>query len=122
VGRAIVWSIAIRVAVFRFEDLKTRSLESFTAAARFAGLPSDESVIRRALGFSSFEELRRQERAHGFAERGRHARAFFREGRAGGWRASLTGAQVDRIIGGHQRVMRRFGYLDAHGLPASDPA
>jgi hypothetical protein len=113
---------AIRVAVFRFEDLKARTVESFTAAARFAGLPSDEPVIRKALGFSSFEELRRQERAHGFAERGRHARAFFREGRAGGWRATLTDAQVDRITAVHESVMRRFGYLDANGDPTPDAA
>lgn len=113
---------AIRVAVFRFEDLKARTLESFTRAARFADLPSDQAIVTKALGFSSFEELRRQERTHGFVERGRHARAFFREGRAGGWRAVLDPAQVNRITRDHQDVMRRFGYLDAAGDPIVGPA
>ena len=37
--------------------------------------------------------------------------AFFREGKAGNWRQTLTALQVARIVGDHGAVMRRFGYL-----------
>ena len=38
-------------------------------------------------------------------------------GRAGGWRESLTGTHVARLIEDHGPVMQRFGYLDSEGRP-----
>ena len=40
---------------------------------------------------------------------------FFRKGKIGSWRESLTPGQVERIILDHGEVMRRFGYLAAEG-------
>ena len=51
---------------------------------------------------------------HGCVERTEHTR-FFREGRAGAWRAALSEQQVTRIVSDHREEMERFGYVpDGH--------
>ena len=64
-----------------------------------------------ALLRSSFISLQSQERSGGFRERILSDRAFFREGKAGAWRNTLSESQVKRIVGRHGAVMQRFGYL-----------
>jgi hypothetical protein len=44
-------------------------------------------------------------------------RAFFREGRVGAWRESLSAAQVARVIEAHRPLMCHFGYLDEANQP-----
>jgi hypothetical protein len=107
----------LRLLVLRYEDLQARPIESFTAAAAFAGLTLDPERIARAVAFSSFEELQRQEQEHGFAEQIAPGRSFFRKGKVGAWREVLTSAQAARIIGDHRDVMTRFGYLSEAGEP-----
>jgi hypothetical protein len=80
---------------------------------RFCGLPWDAERVRKAVAFSDFSELQRQEQAKGFAERPAAAAGlFFRRGRAGGWRDELPPALVERLVNTHAETMRRFGYLD----------
>jgi len=51
----------------RYEDMRQQPLETFTQAARFAGLPDDPARVRKAVEFSNFKkELQRQEQDHGF--------------------------------------------------------
>jgi hypothetical protein len=107
----------LRVVVLRYEDLLARPVESFAAAAAFVGMTDDRARIRRALEFSSFEELRRQERAQGFGEVMTRGSAFFRKGKAGAWREELSASQVARIIRDHREVMQRFGYITEEGEP-----
>ena len=106
------------VHVTRYEDLKRDPQAAVAAIAGFAGLEHDTADLERAIRFSAFEELRRQEDAAGFKERSRKAERFFRRGESGAWRDELTPAQIGRIVDRHGAVMRRFGYLDAHGAPA----
>lgn len=105
----------LSVLVVRYEDMKQRPLETFSAAARFAELPHGAEQIQRALEFSAFEEMQRQELAQGFVEKQPEAKSFFRMGQAGGWRGVLTPSQVERIVRDQGDVMRRFGYLNANG-------
>lgn len=107
----------LRLIVLRYEDMLGQPTETFTAAARFLGLPADPSRITRAIHFSRFDEVVRQETEYGFDERTRHDARFFRQGRSGAWRDQLTSAQVERIIADHAPMMRRFGYLDVDGEP-----
>jgi hypothetical protein len=107
----------LRVHVVRYEDLLEEPLAHFAAAARFLGLGFDDASLRAAIEASRFEELARQESSSGFRERPRRAQRFFRCGRAGAWREVLNADQVQRIVGMHGPTMRRFGYLDATGLP-----
>jgi hypothetical protein len=107
----------MRVHVVRYEDLKLDPEATFGTAVSFAGLPDDAERVRRAVQFSSFDELRQQEEKNGFREKISGAKAFFRKGEIGSWREALTPAQAQRVIADHGAVMRRFGYLDDQGQP-----
>jgi aryl sulfotransferase len=117
--RLLTWSEHVRswvdasempVHVMRYEDMRRRPLETFSACAEFLGLPHDPERIGCALENSSFEDLREEETRGGFKE-APSARPFFREGRVGSWRGRLTPRQANRIVRDHRDVMRRFGYL-----------
>lgn len=99
------------VEVVRYEDMHLDAENTFTRVARFMGLNDDAVAIRRAIEFSSFEVLQSQEREHGFAERNPRSESFFRQGRTGTWRETLTEDQAAAIINDHRDVMERFGYL-----------
>lgn len=103
--------------VLRYEDMQADPLDAFGAAARFLGLPDDPERLAKAIGFSAFDVVARQEQEHGFRERPARAPRFFRQGRSGGWRTQLTPTQVDRITADQGAVMARFGYLDSAGTP-----
>jgi aryl sulfotransferase len=104
----------VRVHVVRYEDLHARTQDTARQVIHAAGLGLDEVQLERAVRFSSFEELRAQESAHGFRERPVTAPVFFREGGVGGWRQALSPEQVQRVTATHRDVMARFGYLDPH--------
>lgn len=103
--------------IIRYEDLILKTFESFSWAARFAGLSEDPVEIRQAIDHSSFDVLQKQEQARGFREKPENMGMFFRKGRAGSWPDELSSAQVARIIHDHGEVMRRFGYLTKDGTP-----
>jgi aryl sulfotransferase len=106
-----------RVHVMRYEDMVLRPMETFSGAARFAQLPDDPARIQRALKFSEFGELQRQEKAQGFKEKPQNTAVFFRQGKVGSWRESLTTSQVQRLIADHGAVMKKFGYLNDRDEP-----
>jgi len=103
--------------LMRYEDMVRNPLETFTGAARFAHLPDEPGRIRKALHFSEFRELQRQEQADGFVEKSPSAESFFRKGQIGSWREVLNDRQARRIIHDHYAVMKRFGYLNDHDEP-----
>ncbi|OWY14197.1 sulfotransferase [Thioclava sp. JM3] len=105
----------LNLMILRYEDMLAKPTEAFGQALTFLGLSVEATRLARAIGFSTFEALSSQEAQTGFRERPGKAERFFREGRAGSWRETLTSAHVDRIIGTHHDVMTRFGYLDAEG-------
>lgn len=107
----------LNVLVLRYEDLLEDPRATFTRAARFLRLPDEPSRIEKAIRFSEFRELARQEAEKGFRECPMRTRQFFHRGRAGGWRELLTAVQVERIVSEQGEVMRRFGYLDRRGNP-----
>lgn len=99
--------------VVRYEDLHRNAEGSLTRILRFCGLPDEAVRVGKAVAFSDFAELRRQERQNGFCERLPVARgAFFRRGTVGGWREELTIALASRLIEAHREMMQRFGYAD----------
>ena len=108
----------LRCEIVRYEDMQADPFATFTRAAAFLDLPHDPDRVSKAIRFSSFDELSRQEADRGFRERPQNAERFFRRGTSGGWRDTLTAAQAERIAAAHGEVMRRFGYLDDRGAPA----
>ena len=85
---------------------------AFSAVLKRMGVPVEAERLDRAIEFSSFDQLRSQEEAHGFVEKSRHAERFFRAGTAGQWRETLRPDIVAHIRNTHGKVMARFGYLD----------
>ena len=100
----------LKVEVIRYEDLLAAPLPTFTRAARFLELPHEVERVEKAIRFSAFQELARQEQEKGFRERPQRTERFFRAGQSGGWRQKLTTGQIERVIADHAGVMRRFGY------------
>jgi len=106
----------MRLHVMRYEDMLERPLKAFGALVRFLGLPKDLPRLKKAVRFSSFGELKEQNR--GFVEARPDGKSrFFRSGKAGSWRESLTPEQVERIVETNREVMRIYGYLDQAGRP-----
>ena len=97
--------------LLRYEDMLADPLGQLGMVARKLGITQDEARIGRAVEFSSFKTLQAQEAETGFIERSANSQRFFRAGRAGGWRDTLTSAQAAAIERDHAEQMRRFGYL-----------
>ena len=100
------------VCVVRYEDMKTKPLETFQKAVRFAGLPHSLDQIQKAIDFSAFDVVQQQEASEGFQENSTSPSRFFRKGLIGSWREELSENQVQRIMRDHRDVMHRFGYLE----------
>lgn len=111
-GHAASWldGSALPALVVRYEDMIDDPHSVFAGVLTALGLPVEPERLARAIEFSAFEELRRQERRHGFRERPARAASFFREGGVGNWRESLTPVQVGRILEVNGPMMKRFGY------------
>lgn len=103
--------------VLRYEDLRARPFKEFSRVVKFLNLPSPADRIKRAIRFSNFEEVSRQEKSTGFRERVRADQTFFREGRVGGWRRHLTEDHVRTLVDAHGDVLRELRYIDKHGKP-----
>jgi hypothetical protein len=98
------------VHLLRYEDMQADPNAALGAVAAFLGLPCDRAAIAAAVEAATFSRLQAQEREAGFIEKPRRAAAFFREGRADGWRQALNPEQAARIVAAHGAVMRRLGY------------
>ena len=97
--------------VVRYEDILENPTQAFGATAKFLGLKASRQRLTRAIRNSSFRAMRSQEERHGFSERSKHQKRFFRRGKAGGWKDELSESQVKRICEAHGEQMKRFGYL-----------
>lgn len=101
------------VHAVRYEDMLADPGAAFGAILRFAGIEPDGARLGRAVEHSRFTRLRAQEERCGFAEKPPTARFFFRSGRAGTWRDTLSRGEVRLLIDAHGPLMERFGYLSA---------
>ncbi len=102
----------------RYEDMRLNTEATFKGVVQFCGLGGDDERVRKAVAFSDFFELQRQEREKGFRERNVSAiEPFFRRGQVSSWREELKPDFVKRLIDSHGAMMKRFGYLDEHDEP-----
>ena len=97
--------------VVRYEDMLNRPTRAFGEVVAYLGLENGRERLRRAIRFSSFRVLKIQEERHGFYERSRHSRTFFRSGQARQWKKALTAQQIQAVLADHGEVMARYGYL-----------
>ena len=94
----------------RYEDLVEDPSKEFNKVLTTLGMGIDQGQLNKAIGFSSFSELARQESVSGFRERPPHAKQFFRQGVSGQWNHILKRSQVEKIIATHGNVMAKLGY------------
>lgn len=95
----------------RYEDMLFKPEKTFAGVAKFLGLNPPKQRLRRAIKFSSFGALQKQENERGFNERSDKTEKFFRVGKAGQWKTALTSEQIDRIVAAHSEMMEKYGYL-----------
>jgi Sulfotransferase domain len=97
--------------IMRYEDMLETPMETFGNMSKFLGLNPPEERLKKAVEFSSFDELKKQEKNKGFSERLSTTDSFFRSGKAGQWQEILSDKQVDEIVTCHRDIMKEFGYL-----------
>jgi hypothetical protein len=101
-----------QVLIVRYEDMMAEPTETFSGIIKHLRQNPTAEQITEAIELSSFDKLKRQEDSYDFRERSPRADRFFVSGRAGGWRETLSEAQVKAIVAEHSGMMRKFGYLD----------
>ncbi len=99
-----------RLLIVRYEDMLEKPFPTFAKVAHFLGLKPERERINKAVRFSSFREMQRQEARDGFIERSVSSKAFFRAGVAGQWREALSKDQIARLVDVHRDVMQEFDY------------
>jgi hypothetical protein len=95
----------------RYEDMTDKPRATFKQVANFLNLSPSRQRLEKAIKFSSFKMLSRQEQKTGFRERSSHSEKFFRVGRTGQWRNILTTQQIDTVVSLQHQQMEAFGYL-----------
>lgn len=108
-----MWRNERRVPVLtvRYPDLVEHPAQALSILIPYIGYAPDPQRIARSVEFSSFERLRDQEQAEGFAEASLQSTSgrFFREGRSGQWRDALTAEQAERLISPNQALIEELG-------------
>jgi aryl sulfotransferase len=96
----------------RYEDLQADPEAVFGSILGFCGFEVDRTRLTKAVAFSKFGELQRQEGLAGFRERsGVASDGFFRRGRVEGWRHELGTELVESLVCTHGELMGRFDYV-----------
>jgi len=102
--------------LIRYEDMIADPLTAFTGVIRFIGGDvTDAARIDKAIHFSAFEELQKQEQEKGFREKMPLSKMFFRKGKIGSWREKLSPELAERLMRDHREVMLKYGYLTEEG-------
>ena len=83
--------------VMRYEDMAADIETALRGLLAFLKAPVDVGRLRRTIRLARFENLQRQEKSKGFRERPPAMKQFFVSGGSGGWRETLTPAQIGRI-------------------------
>lgn len=110
---AVSWVAAPNRLLVRYEDLLADPQRGFARMIRFLGAAGeviDQDRLHRAIAFSQFNVLAKQEAQDGYRAGGPGGEKFFRSGQSGGWRAQLTPQQAEAIWSTHGEIMQKFGY------------
>ena len=103
--------------LIRYEDMVRNPVKSFGRFVKFLGLPKNDERLKRAIRYSSFAEVSKQEIKSGFSERSRPDQKFFRSGKVGGYKSLLSDSQIGKIIDGHGELLFEKGYITRTGRP-----
>ncbi len=108
------WSGEARFAVLvtRYEDMLADPAAAFGKMLRHVGIPVDPARLDKAVRFSSFEAVARQEQEEGFKERSRLADRFFVSGQSGKGREALAPELARKLRKQHRKLMQKYGYAE----------
>lgn len=95
--------------VLKYENMLVDLPDAIARVASFLNMDASAEVISKAASACRFARFRAFEEAHGFSERWDHQQAFFRKGRSGAWRETLTPEQHERLLASHRTAMTRLG-------------
>ncbi|MEL6337645.1 MAG: sulfotransferase domain-containing protein, partial [Pseudomonadota bacterium] len=98
------------VLILRYEDLIAAPEEAFAKLLKHIGVPVDQERLVRAVRFSAFEEVARQEATAGFIEKSDNAERFFHAGGTGKWRGQLDEAAAAAFVEQNAKAMAARGY------------
>jgi len=102
-----------QLLIVRYEDLLDDPLTGFIRMVRFLRMNVSDEAVERAQKLSAFSVLKEMEQTHGFVERPKETKNFFRSGRKDEWKQRLTSAQISKIVNPNYQLMRRFGYWNS---------
>ena len=98
------------VLVVRYEDMLADPHGCFTSMLRHVGAPIDEARLEKAVRFSSFDELSKQEDEKKFKERSKNTEKFFASGKSGQWQTDLDPDLIKKLRKTHRKLMKKYGY------------
>jgi hypothetical protein len=96
--------------VLRYEDMLADPATAVRQIGAFLEKPLSADRVAAIVAATSFQELRGQERARGFAESVRPD-GFFRVGTADQWRDLEDQSVFAPLLDKHARIMKKHGYL-----------
>jgi hypothetical protein len=102
---------AMEVLLVRYEDMQTDTVSEFQRVLDFCGVKVDSQRLKKAVDFSDFKQLKKQEEQDGFKERSPKSPQFFNSGKVGNWKDKLTEQQIEQIISINGEMMKKLGYL-----------
>ncbi len=109
----ISWTVEntnVPVTVFKYEDMLLHTINCFKEILNALTIPFEEDRFEFALKESSFSNLQKMENEQGFSETGKRGK-FFRVGKKGQWKKTLSKKQITQIESDHHEMMVKYGYL-----------
>ena len=102
---------AFPVHVVRYEHILQNPYKAFRTILLRLSLKIDKARIEKAVEFSSFDTLKKQESESGFIERSKKSTTFFRSGKSEAWRDVVTDEIQSLFRKEHGRIMKKYKYL-----------
>lgn len=98
------------VHIIRYEDMLNNTYLTFSSAIKFLDLEYSESMIKKAIRFSDFREVKKQEELNGFKEKPMNLEKFFRSGSSGNWKKHYRKEHVLNFRDNNSTLLERFNY------------
>ncbi|MEP0730345.1 MAG: sulfotransferase domain-containing protein [Parasphingorhabdus sp.] len=110
--------------IVRYEDLLAEPVKYFGAILDFLGLACPRTTLIEAVENTKFSKLQAAEEKaeYGFGEAVVRGQKFFRKGKSGDWKNSLSDSQVDYVITHCGGMMKKFGYISDSNVPLTELA